>query len=157
MKNLLPILIFLTACTPSQEEQNQNEPIDLRVQATKEIHDIDKIMSDLAVEEGFHKTLLAFADDSVIKTTDGEFPVIGKKNLESYWAGKEDTKAISWKPFRAEASRSGDMGYTIGDWTMTLPDTTYHGNYFTIWKKQADGKWKFVADGGNNTPSPAAE
>jgi len=74
--------------------------------------------------------------------------------LEKYWSGKTDTKNISWEPFKAEASSSGDMGYSLGNWKMTTPDTTYYGNYYTIWKRLTDGAWKFVVDGGNNTPAP---
>jgi len=126
--------------------------IDLREQAKKEIISADLAMSDHAVKEGFHAALLAYADDSVIKPSEGEFPVIGKAALIKYWEGKEDVKAITWAPFRAEAAKSGDMGYTFGNWKFADKDSAFYGIYYTIWKKQQDGKWKFVADGGNNTP-----
>jgi hypothetical protein len=29
-----------------------------------------------------------------------------------------------------------------------------YGNYMSVWKKQDDGSWKFVLDGGNTTPPP---
>lgn len=80
-------------------------------------------------------------------------PVIGKPALEKYWSGKTDFKELTWEPFKAEVSKSGDMGYTLGNWKLVTKDTTMYGNYYTIWKKQADGKWKFVVDGGNNTPA----
>ncbi len=32
--------------------------------------------------------------------------------------------------------------------------TTTYGNYVTVWKRQPDGKWKYVLDGGNTTPAP---
>jgi ketosteroid isomerase-like protein len=59
---------------------------------------------------------------------------------------------ITWQPFKAEAS--GDLGYTIGNWKYQTKDTIMYGNYCTIWKRQQDGNWKFVFDGGNNTPKP---
>ena len=90
-----------------------------------------------------------------MKPQEGEHPVIGKKALEAYFAGKEDFKTLSWKPFTADASRSGDMGYTIGNWTLAAPDTTYHGNYYTIWKRQADGSWKWIYDGGPGLKEPS--
>jgi ketosteroid isomerase-like protein len=54
----------------------------------------------------------------------------------------------------AEASISGDMGYTFGNWKFTKKDRVMYGNYSTIWKKQVNGSWKFVCDGGNITPKP---
>ena len=139
-------LLFMIACA-----QPNN---DISKQAAIEIINADKSMNDLAVKEGFYKTLLQFADDSVVKPQEGQLPVIGKQELEKYWSGKTDTRDISWTPTKAEASLSGDLGYTLGNWKMVAKDTTYYGNYYTIWKKQADGKWKFVVDGGNNTPQP---
>ena len=128
---------------------------DLSVKARQEIWDTDVRMSDLAVKNGFNVTLLQFADDSLIKPKEGEFPVIGKKALEAYWDGKEDTKNISWTPFRAEAAKSGEMGYTIGNWKLVTEDSIFYGNYYTFWKRQTDGTWKWVVDGGNNTPAPS--
>ena len=146
MKNILLLLILFSSCTASQTDMSK--------QAASEILNADKAMSDLAVKNGFHLTLLQFADDSVVKPQEGELPVIGKSNLEKYWAAKDEVKTISWAPFKAEASKSGDLGYSLGNWKYVGKDSTYNGNYYTIWKKQADGKWKFVVDGGNNTPVP---
>lgn len=147
MKSFFFCFVLLTSCT--------SKPKDLSKLAAGEIRKADIAMNDMAVKEGFHKTLLLFADDSLIKPQDGEFPVIGKTALEKYWSAKKETHGISWQPFKAEAAQSGDLGYTLGNWTFAAGDTTYNGNYYTIWKKQPDGKWKFVFDGGNNTPAPA--
>ena len=111
-------------------------------------------MNTLAAKEGFYKALLYYADDSVVKPQEGILPVVGKAALEKYWNDKPGTKDISWQPFKAEAAKSGDLGYTLGTWKFTTKDTVMYGMYYTIWKKQADGKWKFTIDGGNNTPKP---
>jgi ketosteroid isomerase-like protein len=61
---------------------------------------------------------------------------------------------------KADISSSGDLGYTFGNWQIfvkggpTSKDTTIYGNYISIWKKQADGSWKYELDGGNVTPKP---
>jgi ketosteroid isomerase-like protein len=31
-----------------------------------------------------------------------------------------------------------------------------HGSYLTVWKKQSDGSWKVIADGGAPDKLPAA-
>jgi len=146
MKKILLGLILLSSCTQPQTN--------FRKQATQQIINADIAMSDMAAKEGFFKTLLLYADDSIVKPKEGEFPVIGKEALAKYWSGKTDTKEISWEPFRAEAAKSGDLGYTIGNWKFVTKDSVYYGNYYTVWKKQNDGIWKFVVDGGNGTPAP---
>ncbi len=145
MKKFLPVVVLLFSCN--------KQPTDISKQATAEIINADKAMSDMAAKEGFHKTLLLYADDSVVKPQEGQLPVIGKQSLIKYWADKDETKNISWSPYKAEASRSGELGYTLGNWKFVTKDTTLYGNYYTIWKKQNDGTWKFVVDGGNNTPA----
>ncbi|MEI6815534.1 MAG: DUF4440 domain-containing protein [Bacteroidota bacterium] len=120
--------------------------------AISEIASADKAMCNMASKEGFYAALIHYADDSVIKPNEGEHTVIGKEALIKYWKGKPGQKNILWEPFRIEASLSGDFGYSQGRWKITEKDTVLYGNYYTIWKKQKDGKWKFVADGGNNTP-----
>ncbi len=143
MKKLLFISILFYGCTQDASEQ-----------AKQEIIKADIAMSEMASREGFYKTLLLYADDSVMKPKEGELPVIGKGALQKYWNGKDGTKDISWKPFRAEAAKSGEIGYTLGNWKYVTKDSTYYGNYYTIWKKQKDCNWKFVFDGGNGTPAP---
>ncbi len=63
---------------------------------------------------------------------------------------------------KAEVSASGDLGYTFGGFAFKIKtkagvDTTYYGDYITIWRKQPDGKWKFVFDGGTDTPHPVVD
>ena len=125
MKYLLLILIAIMACKKK----------DASLEATFQIIATDKEMSDLASREGFHKALLLYADDNIVKPEEGENPVIGKPSLEKYWAGKSDFKNLSWEPYKAEAAGSGDLGYSLGNWKMVTEDTTYYGNYYTIWKK----------------------
>ena len=145
MKNFLIAFLLFTACT---------QPIkDLSEQSAKEIHDADLAMNDMALKEGFNKALLAYADDNLFKPENDRMPIVGKKALEEHYAGKEGTKELSWAPFAAVASASGDLGYTMGNWKYATADTTMVGFYYTIWKKQADGIWKWTVDGGNNMPS----
>jgi len=64
-------------------------------------------------------------------------------------SGKPRPNVIRWKPLRADVSDSGDLGYTWGA-AESGPgaDGPFkpYGIYVTIWKRQADGKWKFVYD-----------
>ncbi|MGD0497235.1 MAG: SgcJ/EcaC family oxidoreductase [Bryobacteraceae bacterium] len=60
--------------------------------------------------------------------------------------------SLTFQATRVEASKGGDMVYTQGPYTMTMtnPKTkkpmTDKGKYLTIYRKQADGSWKAIAD-----------
>lgn len=113
----------------------------------------DSAFSQLSMETGMRAAFLAYADDAVIKLNNNQFAVRGKAELEKWLGeGPEDFK-LEWLPRVAEIAASGDLGYTFGSWRLHLADGTFrYGEYVTIWKKQSDGSWKFILDGGNATP-----
>ena len=157
MKILIKIFIlglpFYISCNEKLSVQSEIE------NAKSEIRKTDSSFCIRSIEKGFSYALIEFADSEVIKLNDGEFPVLGIEKLKSKLAGREkDESVISWKPLKITVSNSCDFGYSFGNWeykTRTLErDTIYYGNYVTIWKKQMDGSWKYVLDGGNNTPKP---
>ena len=53
--------------------------------------------------------------------------------------------SLVWWPNWAGIARSGDLGFTTGGVEVGGRRT---GHYFTIWKRQSDGSWKWVYDGG---------
>jgi len=123
-----------------------------RAEAEKAIMDIDLQMSSMAQQEGFYTALLHYADDDFVKFDEGMLPAIGKSAFQNRTEGKPGTKALEWRPVKAEVAASGDLGYTWGNWKLTLQDTVMHGVYFSVWRKSADNIWKLVLDGGNTTP-----
>ena len=70
--------------------------------------------------------------------------------------------SLEYSPQIAEVSGAADLGYTIGTYHMTLPDSDGNisevdGKYLTIWKRQPDGSWKVAVDmfNSNGPPVPA--
>jgi ketosteroid isomerase-like protein len=66
-------------------------------------------------------------------------------------------QSLTWKPTHAEVLVAADVGYTVGRWERraTAADGTTsiaHGQYMTVWQKQADGSWKAVFDTGSEEP-----
>lgn len=114
----------------------------------------DKAMSDLAVKEGFMRSISHYADENIVKLNEGAHPILGKKMFDEMYADNPGPKSLTWEPIYAEVSESGELGYTWGNWKFAGKDTALYGNYFTVWKKQKDGTWKVVLDGGNSTPPP---
>ena len=83
-------------------------------------------------------------------------PIVGKEAIVKFMT--ENVKGtVTWEPYFVEMSVSGDLGYTLGKSQSTVTSATgkktvSYGHYVTIWKKQPDGSWKLVFDGGIETP-----
>jgi uncharacterized protein (TIGR02246 family) len=108
--------------------------------------------SDWAAKDG-DKVLAHYADDAVLMTPGGE-PLKGKDAIKGGLGGMLADKALSlkFKASKVDVSKSGDLGYTQGNYEMTMTDPATHkvmndhGTYVTTYRKQADGSWKAVAD-----------
>jgi ketosteroid isomerase-like protein len=83
--------------------------------------------------------------------------VNGKKWMLEHPVPPSDKKPLlAWQPAFAGMAASGDMGFTTGPWEAK-PDIndekpSGYGHFVTVWKKQADGSWKFVVDLGISHP-----
>lgn len=97
----------------------------------------------LGIKQSFLKHM---ADDAVVFQPD---PVNAREAVSAQ-SDKPGPK-LEWWPIWAGISASGDLGFTTGPYAL---DGTRRGHYFTIWKKQADGGWKWLYDGG---PSSSAK
>lgn len=60
-------------------------------------------------------------------------------------------KTLQWWPAYAGIARSGDMGFTTGP-VLSGGSSEVKSQYFTVWKKQPDGSWKWIYDGGVRAP-----
>ena len=63
-----------------------------------------------------------------------------------------------WYPVVAGAAGTGDLGWTVGEATITgtgKDATTTHSKYLTIWTRRSDGVIRFLIDGGNGRPVTA--
>jgi ketosteroid isomerase-like protein len=80
----------------------------------------------------------------------------GKDGINTLFANLPANAILSWEPADADASESGDLGYTWGRYILTLPTVRrgkdpyiQMGTYVTIWKHSSLGGWKVVLDGGH--------
>ncbi len=102
------------------------------------------------------------AEDAVLFSGTGK-PVVGKEAIRESRAPAFANRdfQLQWQPTHAEMFASGDMGYTVGRYELhgrsaKGEPVVRHGSYLTVWKKQPDGSWKVVADGGSADPLPPA-
>src|SRR6185437_8484317 len=62
---------------------------------------------------------------------------------------------LDWKPAQAGVARSHDFGYTTGPYTVSNadnPGTRHEGAFFSVWRRNAAGRWQVILDAGIATP-----
>lgn len=59
---------------------------------------------------------------------------------------------LAWSPRWVGIARSGDLGFTTGPARVNGKPV---GGYVTVWRKQPDGSWKWIFDGGVPNDSDA--
>ena len=126
------------------------------------LRDLDARWSGAATAKDLEKTLSYYSEDALVlppnapsATTKEAIRIIWKEILET------PGMAISWKTAEVKAAQSGDLAYSSGTYELTMNDPSGksvndHGKYLEVWKKQADGKWKCVADIWNSDLSASA-
>lgn len=74
-------------------------------------------------------------------------PVNAQENLAQ--AQGDGGTNLAWGPTYAGVSRAGDFGFTTGPFWLRNRDGVI-GHYFTVWRKQPDGSWKWIFDAGTD-------
>jgi len=118
----------------------------------------DKAFCALAQKRGAAEAFRTFAAEDAVCFPIGEAPVRGRAAILE-WMSSGPKGEMKWTPMTAEVARSGDLGYTWGTYEFRGQGDdgqplVRHGKYVTVWKKQADGSWRFVLDIGNPGPPP---
>lgn len=97
------------------------------------------------------------ADDAQIFSGPGEF-ITGPEAITGSFGPPSSSSTLVWHPVDGEIAKSGDLGFTVGNAVLTTtdvgPPVVRYSKYLTVWKRQRDGTWRYVVDGGNDRPKP---
>jgi len=115
----------------------------------KEIKAADKAFSDLSKKEGMKIAFIEYMENDGVLLRPNHPPIVGADAIDFLSQSADTAYTLTWSPSAADVSQSGDLGYSYGTYTLQMRDTALYGTYVSIWKKQDDGKWKFVLDSGN--------
>lgn len=122
--------------------------------ALMEVVNAEKSFAAYAGTTGISEAFLKFFDDSAVVFERGQI-LNGK---EVWGSRKSDSAELLWYPEFAEASRSGDFGYTTGPSQFRVKkgsaEPDYRGYFSSIWQKNRSGEWKVMLDIG--CPGPSA-
>jgi ketosteroid isomerase-like protein len=150
MKKLLQFILPVSLLFNSCATNTNNNSIE---KWKSEIVNTELAFCKMAEHEGVPKAFLTYAAQDVVMKRNNIL-IKGKQALEEYYKkNKTGSRNISllWRPDFVDVSSSGDLGYTYGSYTYTSTDSLGISNidegvFHTVWKRQADGTWKFVWD-----------
>lgn len=138
------LLLLTTGC--SQQTQT-----DTRAADESAVREADAQWSKTAGANDLDGTVSYYSDDASLLPPNAPIAT-GKQAIRAVWAAMltPDT-AVSWQVSKADVARSGELAYVMGTYQITAKNPQGkaqedHGKMVEVWKKQADGKWKTVAD-----------
>jgi hypothetical protein len=111
----------------------------------------DNAFSNLSAEKGMKNAFLEYIDSNGILLRPNVIPIAGADAVDYIIGLKDEGYTMTWKPNDGAVAVSGELGYTYGSYILqpSTKDTVFYGTYVSIWKKQDDGKWKFILQSAN--------
>ena len=143
MKRLFILLI--SACLVSCSSEARQEKLN------KEIIAADLKFSELSKEMGMNHAFETYCASEGVLLRPGSLPIVGKQSISKLLNQSDDEAfTLTWEPSDGKVSRSGDLGYTYGIYTLQTKDgsMTRKGTYVSVWVKEGD-QWRFTLDTGN--------
>lgn len=139
--------LFLLACSCLISCSSSSSLEKMRL----ELMETDRAFSELSKEKGMNHAFTTYCASDGVLLRPQSMPVTGKEAISELVQQTDDSAfQLSWEPSEARVSKSGDMGFTYGVFSMQLKDgsASQRGTYVSVWVKE-DGQWKFALDTGN--------
>jgi ketosteroid isomerase-like protein len=166
---LFAVVISFTACKNQNQTIGYQKTIDSLKAIIAEDHssEVTAIMKadstwDKVSEAKSAEGWLSFYADDAIMMPPNETVCKDKASREASIKNMFAVPGMSlrFQSQKAEVARAGDLGYATGvyQWKSKDPkgnDYNETGKYTEVWKKQADGSWKCIADIWNSDPQAA--
>lgn len=135
-----------------------DEPMRATTGALDAIRDADVEFSRAAAAEGTGRAFGRFAaSDAQVFSAPGEF-ITGPEAIMQSFGARAGGSTLSWHPVAGGVSSAGDLGFTVGNAESTTTHATgaplvAYSKYLTVWRRQRDGRWRYVVDGGSARPA----
>ena len=125
--------------------------------ALQAMADTERDFAKTAKTKGIRDSFLDFfAEDSIAFTPD---PTSARERLLKQTPTPFSLNELLWEPRTGDVAASGEIGWLTGPSTFidhSAPDVTpRYGNYLSVWRKQADGRWRVFIDVGTGLRAEA--
>lgn len=146
IKHLFGLLLFvcLFSCSRKQPAINMEE-----IKTT--IFETDRAFSKMSELKGLRNAYMEYIDSNGVLLRPNNYPIVGGEAINFISQSNDSGFVMTWEPKSANIAAAADMAYTYGIYSYKAKnkDPVFFGSYVTIWKKQPNGKWKFVLQTGN--------
>lgn len=120
--------------------------------------DTERAFAQAATEKGIRDSFLEyFAEDSIAFNP---APISAADRLRTRPARPFSDYELRWEPRTGDIAASGELGWLTGPSTFidhTNPNAKpQYGNYLSVWRRQADGRWRVYIDIGSEPPQPVS-
>lgn len=118
----------------------------------KEIKQMENDFQKTLMREGTAHAFYTFAADDAVIKRENDTLIMGNDAIKKYYSKPIYKNAVAkWEPDYIDISEDGTLAYTYGKYSWDFTDsvgkvTTYKGVFHTVWKRMADGNWKYVWD-----------
>lgn len=141
---ILLLSISLIGCASKQDKQ-------IREQSKSEILATEKAFEQMLKEKGASEAFSFYAAEAAVIAKKDTL-LRGKEAIRKFYqTWQYSNVSLTWTAEFVDAAESGELGYTYGPYRFSATDRdgksiTGEGYFHTVWKKQADGNWRFVWD-----------
>ena len=113
------------------------------VAARQALEKTQRGFADMAKEDSLG-AFSVFASENIRAFREDMFPIIGKKAVVEMASAAHGPMSI--QASGGDMSRSGDLAYSYGSYSIKSGDETERGNLVQIWQTDSAGAWKLVLD-----------
>jgi ketosteroid isomerase-like protein len=133
-----------------------------RTAAARAVRSADRAFAAAAAAHDLEGSVAGLAADGIMFPPD-QPPVIGRAAVRAYMRRAFATPhfSVSWTTDTVVVAASGDLAYSFARSRYTFParsgapgavDTAY-GKGVSVWRREADGRWRQTADIWNGAPT----
>ena len=124
--------------------------------AFDEMADTERAFARRAQEVSVRQAFIEFFADEAVAFQSGQ-PASAQSEMKKRPLDARDPNLLFiWEPRYGDIAASGELGWLTGpvrSGRKDEPGKIRHGNYASIWKRQADGRFKVMIDLGTDPPS----
>ncbi len=114
---------------------------------SQQIEDAERAFAQAVAQSGIAPGFRQFAAPDAVMFLPDPTPAIPALD-HAHWAGE-----LLWRPQYIGVAPSGDLAFSAGPSLARAVGKASGGYYLSIWKRGADGAWKFAVDHGVDMPA----